>query len=519
MRRGPGGRVDRGPDLRAVRDALDARAVRAFGGPAVEALRVALEASEVTSGDGAPGIAVRGRPVGRVLPYGSVVLDQPAVPPPARVVEMDRDGHVTALVRRGPRGGFEAAWVRTGAGAVVAVLPGGADHPVWGASDRLVRLEGDPVPELLTVCEAVGWDRIAAIPAVADPTRLPPGAGTAVLNLLAGLAEDQGQAPLRYQGPYPTEQLFWALVESFRFDGAVADPVAVFTGGVEATFSGTLPGGRRGESGGGGGPGDTGTPARPHAPPVDWTPAPHERRLPAPGLGVALREGVITVTWQGRAYHRPEIQGLRRREHRVVREVDGPDGHPRYVASLWALDRALEDHWILDPAGDVLAGPLPVDPGADGDEPLAPPWRDALGALLPLEATPLLAGALDAVWPSLTLAWGAVPGDLVHLEGPTLRLSRRLADLYRAEWTATPGVARRPLARRLVRDVVGLLGDPVRRAAARWLEALPAVHQESELARAARLDRLAAAAQALAPLGRLLDVLESGEGVPTTSGR
>src|SRR5205814_57825 len=81
-----------------------------------------------------PVIVVRGRPVGRVLPHGSVVLDQPGVAPPARVVEMDRDGHVSALVRRDPRGRFEAARVRAGAGAVVAVLPGGADHPVWGAS-------------------------------------------------------------------------------------------------------------------------------------------------------------------------------------------------------------------------------------------------------------------------------------------------------------------------------------------------------------------------------------------------
>ncbi len=55
---------------------------------------------------------------------------------------------------------------------------------------------------------------------------MPPGGGTAVLNLLAGLAADQGGGPVAYHGPYPSEQLFLALLESFRYEGGGSDPLA-----------------------------------------------------------------------------------------------------------------------------------------------------------------------------------------------------------------------------------------------------------------------------------------------------
>jgi hypothetical protein len=93
------------------------------------------------------------------------------------------------------------------------------------------------------------------IPPLFAPARLPPGAGTAVLNLIAGLMKDQGVARVRYRGPYPTEQLFTALLECFRHDPALDDPLRRFM--------------------------DEGD--------VDWLPAPHERHLVAPGVSVQLR--------------------------------------------------------------------------------------------------------------------------------------------------------------------------------------------------------------------------------------
>jgi hypothetical protein len=482
--------------------ALDAPDVATLGGPRLAAVRALLGEATLVADPGIPRLVSRGRTLGRVLAHGSVVLDDPAGPRTCRIAEVDPDGHVTALVRRDAGGGVEAAQVRMAAGQWLGVLPGGAEHPAWGASDRVARLVGGAWAAPLTVCEAIAWDRIAAIPALADPTRLPPGAGTAILNLLAGLAEDQQTAPLRYHGPYPTEQLFWALVESYRFDPRVAEPLAAFTASAEAAIVGAA----------GSAPG----PAAAQRPParLDWTPAPHERRLLSPGLAVALRDGVERITWDGRAYHRLEIQGLRRRGHRIVRLVSDDEGRPCYAASLWALDRVLEDQWLLDAGGGVLARPRDDPREPLHDAPLAAAWRDALGALLPLEATPLLATAIAAVWRGLTVGWGPVARDLVEEAGGTLRLSWRLARAYRATWGETPASRRRTLAQGLVRDVLGILGDPVRRAAVQWLVALPSTGQEAALAEAAALDRATAAAGALTPLGQLLAVLEAGQGCP-----
>jgi hypothetical protein len=65
-----------------------------------------------------------------------------------------------------------------------------------------------------------------------------------------------------------------------------------------------------------------------------------------------------------------------------------------------------------------------------------------------------------------------------------------------------------------VREVLGLVGPAVRDAAVAWLDAGPAEWQAAELAAAARRDRVTLARAALAPLGRLLDALESGAALP-----
>jgi hypothetical protein len=81
-------------------------------------------------------------------------------------------------------------------------------------------------------------------------------------------------------------------------------------------------------------------------------------------------------------------------------------------------------------------------------------------------------------------------------------------------WAGAAAGARRALAQRLVREILGLIGPAIRHAAVAWLEALPATRQEAELAAAARRDRVALASAALVPLGRLLDLLEAGAGLP-----
>jgi hypothetical protein len=479
------------PHPRALAGCLDQVIAQRLDHGDRQALRAAL--GRATRGGPAGDLIVAdGRALGRVLGHGSVALYRPgpAAHLESRLLEIDPGGAVVAALDRDTRGDLRAAWVSLGDGSGAGVLPGGAHHPLWGASDRLVRLASSGSTTTLTLAGAVRWSAVDTIPPVAEPGRLPAGAGAAILNVLAALAWDQGRPPLRYRGPYPTEQLFWSLTESFHLEPA-PDPLARFLADAELTFAR----------------------AAPVETPVDWRPAPHERRVHPDGLVVQLRDGVERIAWHGRRYHRTDCRGLRRREHRVVRAIEAGEGRRRYVASLEALGVVVEDHLVLDDRGEPLER-YPPAPDPAREAPLAAPWDDALGALLPLEATPLLTGAIGAVWPGVRLAWGSVPGDLVEAHGTTLRLSPKLARVYRSALAdAAPG-ARRALGQRLVREILGLIGPAVRDAAVAWLEAHDPARQGAELEAAARQDRVTLAKAALAPLGRLLDALESGAALP-----
>jgi hypothetical protein len=469
---------------------------RALGADRVARLRAEVAGAMLVETSRGRVVMAGERPLGRVQPFGSLVVYDPVAPTlRRRLLSIDRGGRMTEALRREPGGEVREVWLRAEDGVAVGVLRGGATHPLWGDSDRVVATAGLGEPALLTVSAAVDWDRIPAIPALADPTRLPPGAGTAVLNLLAGLAADQGRPPLRYRGPFPTEELFWALTGSFRFDGAVPDPLETFRGAAETAFAAGAP----------------------REAPLDWTPAPHERLVLDGGICLHLREGVESVVWEGRRYHRDTTQGRPRPGHRVVRTVTGAAGALRYVASLVALGRPVEDHLTFDAAGEPIERQAPAadtEPGR-GDTALPEAWLEALGALLPLDATPLLGTAIPSVWPDLQLTWGDVSRDLVEARGSSIRLSRRLPELYRTELARLPAVGRRALARALVREVLGLVGPSVRRAAATWLEAQSPDRQETLLAAAAAGDRRRAAARAATLLRSLLEALEAGAALST----
>ena len=271
------------PDPRALVPSLDAGAADHFHGDDRHALRATL-ARAMRSDDM---IVADGLPVGRVLPWGSVALYRPDPEAPLRhrVLDLDPQGRITVVLDRAPGGELREAWVSLPDGSAVGLSPGGAQHPLWGASDRLVHAAPGRAPQPLTVAGAVAWRAVDLIPPVAEPGRLPAGAGGALLNVLAALAHDQARPALRYRGPFPTEQLFWSLTESFRFVGG---PGALprFVADAEGTFA-------RGAS---------------DEVAVDWLPAPHERRIHPDGLVVQLRDGVERMAWQGRAYHRRECQ-------------------------------------------------------------------------------------------------------------------------------------------------------------------------------------------------------------------
>ncbi|MGH7303740.1 MAG: hypothetical protein ACRELZ_10645, partial [Candidatus Rokuibacteriota bacterium] len=241
---------------------------------------------------------------------------------------VDRRGTLIAVLRPTATGSFESAWVRIPDGSWLGIEPRATREAPWGWSDRLWHAAHPPVAgwhgARVTLFEALDWARIDRIPVLGEPARLPPGGGTAVLNLIAARAAEQGAGLLPYRGPYPTEQLFLALLESFRYEPDAADPLAAFAAGALA-----------------------------------WRPAPCERVFVGDDLYVQRRERIEKVVWRGIAYYRPEWQGVVR--HAPRRIVDAPDG---VRCGLWALGLPLEDALRLRADGDletILAGePAPA---------------------------------------------------------------------------------------------------------------------------------------------------------------
>ena len=394
----------------------------------IGALRVALEGHDPPVG------------VGR---HGTLTGYEPG-PVRRRLVTLDRRGHLVAACRWQADGALAWAKCRTGSETWIGIEPGAEDHPVLGRADRLWRLDPrEPWAPLepLTVFQALDYARPDVIPVLYAPSQLPAGAGTAVLNLIAGLMKDAGVARVRYRGPYPTEQLFTALLESFRYDARGDDPLAQFM--------------------------DAGD--------LDWMPAPHESHLVEDGVIVQLRQQIEKVTVDGATFYRPDWQGVVRREQRVVKDDGG-----RVVCSLWAFGGALEDRLALDRSGEVLERFAPA-PDARPPAPLPPLWAPALAELIARESAPPLALALRDVLAGLHLEWGAVPGDLLRADDGAIRVSRRLRDAGMRGIADAEGPERARRAIGFVLEVARLLAPDARRRAQARLAAASPAEQEAAL--------------------------------------
>ncbi|PYN96271.1 MAG: hypothetical protein DMD91_22040 [Candidatus Rokuibacteriota bacterium] len=292
----------------------------------------------------------------------------------------------------------------------------------WGFSDRLWHADSIGAGgEALTLFEALDWANVDRIPTLAEPARLPAGAGATALNVIAALAGDQGRSVLRYSGPYPTEQLFITLLESFRYDPTTADPLAAF---------------ERGE--------------------LDWHPAPHERVFTREGACVHLRERVEKVVWRAHAYHRPDVQGVGRYAPYRVRDVAG-----HVVCSLWALGTAVEDTLTLTNEGDVvgIVESLPPPPERG---PIAGEVADGIGAIVAAVSAPPLAAAIRAAAHRLTLTWAPLHGELANVNGDTVCVSSRLRARLAVSLESSSDDARRDVALAMLTEVALLLGDVLR---------------------------------------------------------
>jgi hypothetical protein len=405
-----------------------------------------------------------------VRPHGAVVCFAPGLAR-RRLLQFDRHGCLTEALRWSEEDHLRWATCRMADGRMVGIEPAGASHPAWGRSDRLWLMAETPgfTPAApLTMFRSVDWRRPTFIPALAEPRHLPPGAGTAVLGLLAGVMADQGVPRARYTGPYPTESLFSALLETFRYDPAARSPLEVFMAGE----------------------------------PLDWTPAPPERHHVAGDICVQLRDGIDKVVMGRAAFYRPDWQDVIRREPRTVRA----QGH-RVVCSLWALGQAVEDRLVLDRSGEVLEAP---EPPADArpPAPMLPVWRSALADLIGRESPPILAEPIAAALRAVELEWGPVPGDVLRVEPSHLRVSRRIRDLGLGRVHEAREVsARAERAIQLALEVARLLAPEIRQRAQDALAALPNPEQRR---------RWDAAAAAPPPTmsesaGRLIALIASGQ--------
>lgn len=265
-------------------------------------------------------------------------------------------------------------------------------HPLFGAVDLVVDPTG---PHVLGKAAAVDWSAPRAIPPLDDPGALPPGTGTAILNLLALQASRAGRASLRYVGPYPTAALFRTLLQSFR----VRDPFAaeaLFTGDVERIAVS----GRMTEI------------------PVDFEPAPHAWRWSGPGVCLQLRDGVERVYLDGRPFDAfgDSPRRLRTVDEDLVLTMD-------IAGEPWAEIAILDAEGRLKSRNETLPE-LPA--GLDGAE-LPAEIVAVLAEVLENDAPVLLRPAIAEVLRAHAVVWAPTGLDVARFARDRFEIHTALA--------------------------------------------------------------------------------------------
>lgn len=298
----------------------------------------------------------------------------------------DRTGHTWAELTWD---GDELAALRV-PGAIVHAAS--LEHPVLGRVAPITTEHGAP----LTVMSALDWAHPTQIPAIAEPGRLPLGAGGVILDVLARLAP----GALRYAGPWPTSALYQSLLRSF----STAATEAEFTAGaIERALRG----------------------ARDELP-FAFLPAPHERVAIERGH-VELRDGLERAVIDGVGYAR-----------------DG--GVTRLVgdrAEVWFGDTRWAEVATFAADGRLLAGPheLPACTTDAVGKAFPPALREAIAELVAEAVAAPVATAARAAVIRGPIAWADLGA----------RAARRTSDgfaVHAALWErlAPSGLARVALA-------------------------------------------------------------------------
>jgi hypothetical protein len=268
-------------------------------------------------------------------------------------------------------------------------------HPLFGAAHAL-SVGGRP----LTSMGAIEWHAPTTIPPIEHPGRLPPLAGTALLNVIATLAQAAGVRALRYAGPYPTEDLWRSLATCFSCD-ATLDAFA--TDALARALAADM------------------TPV-----PIDFAPAPYVRTWRTPRLATEQRPDAPRperVIIDGASYARDPSA--------VRRLVDGPDGGS--VAQVWLGDALWATRAELDARGALRAGPhdVPAATGAPLGAALPPALCAVLGEAIAATRAAPLTPAIHEVMATVPVRWAdtgdAAARDLGDALGVHVVLWQRLA--------------------------------------------------------------------------------------------
>lgn len=377
-----------------------------------------------------------------------------------RCAAFDRNGRPLLFLYWDAEGKFTHGKVRGLDGRFLGIVRGTGTHLGWGDSDSVWLLDGEEgfvIERTLTLFRSVPYEDLDFLPPLDNPIALPAGGGSSVLNVLALLALDQRKSLLRYRGPYPSDRLFVALRESFRYSGEPGVMRERFTQGAE----------------------EAAIQLEMKEAEVDWEPRPHDRFFPAAHTCVQLRDGVEKVYDRGTMYYRPDLAAdaatvwLRRTEQ----------GRTLYIAGLMILGQALEAHLVLDEAGNIIERP-PVRRDWDirGGMQLSEDWKATLVRLIASESSPLLHSALWPQMAALTFLWIPLRGKLWLIDGDEIWLHAGIAFVFREALSRTKSAGERLLlAARFASELARLIGPLVRMRAQEHLSGLSPQDQEIAL--------------------------------------
>lgn len=429
----------------------------------LSALSLALEHGTVVQEPHGYILRSGGQPVAfRSLHGGLTFFWPPALTPGRRhrLASFDRGGRLLTLLHWTAEGRLTHFKARGLDGRFLGVARGAASHLTWGDSDSVWLLEdedGFNIDRSLTLFRTVAYEDIDFLPPLDNPTMLPVGGGSTVLNVLALLAQDQKKALLRYRGPYPSDRLFATLRESFRYSG---EPGVIRERFTQAAETAALN-------------------LEMKEVEVDWAPSPHERFFPAAHTCVQLRDGIEKVYDRGRIYYRPDLTT----EAYTIWVRQTEDGHPRYVAGLMILGQALEAHLILNDSGLIVERP-PVRRDWDirGGIQLSEEWKAFLVRLISSESSSLLRSALWPAMEELTLLWAPLRGKLWMMEGNEVYLHAGMAAVYRGALSRTKSAGESLLlAARFASELARLIGPFIRARAQERLAGLSSQDQQVAL--------------------------------------